>query len=72
MIESELQREIDTLDVVIMELRQDLDVAMCLRQVWENRLAEHAPPYFEVDAAHWDNLLPEAALQAAPGMGGRI
>lgn len=42
--------------VVIQELRQDLDGAMRLRQVWKDRLAECAPSYFEVDAAHWDDL----------------
>jgi hypothetical protein len=53
MIESDMQREIDTLDVVIMELRQDLNGAIRLRQVWENRLAECMTlPYFAVDAAH--------------------
>ena len=56
MIESDIQREIDNLNVVIMELRQDLDGAIRLRQVWKDRLAECAPSYFEVDAAHWDDL----------------
>ena len=50
----ELQKEIDKLDVVIRELRQDLDGALLLRRVWMARLAETASPCYEVDAAHWD------------------
>ncbi|MBU2852933.1 hypothetical protein [Acidithiobacillus ferriphilus] len=56
MIESDIQREIDNLNVVIMELRQDLDGAMRLRQVWKERLAELVSPYSEVDAAHWEDI----------------
>ena len=56
MNESDMQKEIDKLDVVIQELRQDLDGAIRLRQVWKDRLAECAPSYFEVDAAHWEDI----------------
>ncbi|MDA8114231.1 MAG: hypothetical protein M0Z43_05845 [Acidithiobacillus sp.] len=69
---SDMQKEIDKLDVVIQELRQDLDGAMRLRQVWKDRLAECAPPYSEVDAAHWEDIslreafpLPGATLPGA-------
>ncbi len=53
---SDMQKEIDKLDVVIQELRQDLDGAMRLRQACQDRLAECASSYFEVDAAHWDDI----------------
>ena len=53
---SDMQKEIDKLDVVIQELHQDLDGAIRLRQVWRDRPAESLTPYFEVDAAHWDKI----------------
>jgi len=56
MNEIDMQKEIDKLDVVIQELRQDLDGALRLRQVWKDRLTECAPSYFEVDAAHWEDI----------------
>ncbi|UBU63555.1 hypothetical protein LDB30_06060 [Acidithiobacillus ferrooxidans] len=52
----DMQKEIDKLDVVIQDLRQDLDGAIRLRQVWKDRLAECTPSFFEVDAAHWDEI----------------
>ncbi|MBU2773372.1 hypothetical protein HMI48_05470 [Acidithiobacillus ferrooxidans] len=66
---SDMQKEIDKLDVVIQELRQDLDGAMRLRQVWKDRLSECAPSYYEVDASHWEDI---ALREASPCRGATL
>ncbi len=66
---SDMQKEIDKLDVVIQELRQDLDGATRLRQVWKDRLSECAPSYYEVDASHWEDI---ALQEASPLQGATL
>ncbi|MDA8379199.1 MAG: hypothetical protein M0Z50_19590 [Planctomycetia bacterium] len=52
----DLQEKLHGLDVIIQELHQDLGNAMRLRQACLDRLAECAPLYIEVDAAHWEDI----------------
>ena len=53
---AELRNKVRELNFALNGLRAEMDCAMRLRQACRDRLAECASSYFEVDAAHWDDI----------------
>ncbi|MBU2772445.1 hypothetical protein HMI48_00515 [Acidithiobacillus ferrooxidans] len=55
---ADLRNKVRELNLILNGLRADMDCAMRLRQACQGRLAECTSTYFEVDAAHWDDISP--------------